>query len=124
MELSILVARIVALTYLSAGIAALSGKISFSKVVEEFEKNTALTFIAGLISIVLGMILVTYHNIWVKNWTVLITIIGWMSLLKGIMLIVLPQSISFFKNWYKNTRAWGFLMITVGLIFGYFGFLI
>ena len=62
--------------------------------------------------------------IWAKDWTVLITIIGWVSLLKGIILIAFPQSISSFKGIYKNTRLWGIFMIAIGLLFGYFGFII
>ena len=124
MELSILVARILALTYIAAGIAALSGKINFNKIVEDFEKSQGLTFLAGFITLIIGMLLVQYHNIWVKNWTVLITIIGWMSLLKGIMLIAFPRFISSFKGWYKNTRIWGIFMIVLVILFGYFGFII
>lgn len=122
MELSFLVAKILAILYISAGIAALSGRITFSKIAEDFEKSQGLTFISGFITLIIGMLLVTYHNIWVKNWTVLITIIAWVSLLKGVMLIAFPQSISSFKGWYKNTRIWGVFIIIVGLLFGYFGF--
>ena len=123
MELSVLVAKIIALTYISAGIAALSGKLTFSKMIEDFERSPGLIYLAGLMALIVGMLLVQYHNMWVKNWTLLITLIGWASLLKGIMLIAFPQSISFFKNWYKNSRMWGIFMIVFGLLFGYFGWL-
>ena len=124
MELSVLVAKILALVYISAGIAAVSGKITFSKIVEDFEKSQGLTFISGLMALVIGMLLVKYHNIWVRDWIVLITIIAWIALLKGIMLIAFPHFISSCKGWYKNTRVWGIFMIAVGLLFGYFGFTI
>lgn len=123
MVLSVLVARILALTYISAGIAALSGKITFGKIVEGFEKSSALTFISGFITLVFGMVLVTYHNIWARSWIVLITIIGWMSLLKGIMLIIFPQYILYFKGMYKNNRVCGIIMLALGLLFGYFSIL-
>jgi len=123
MELSFLVAKMLAIVYISAGIAAVSGKITFSRIVEDFEKSQGLTFISGFMTLVIGMLLVHYHNIWVKDWTVLITIVAWMSLLKGIMLIVFPQFISYFKAMYKNTRVWGIFMIIIGLLFGYFGFI-
>ena len=122
MELSVLVARIIAIVYLAAGIGALSGRISFKKIVENFESSQALTYLAGFMALMIGMILVHYHNIWVKDWIVLITVIGWLSLLKGIMLISCPQCISFFKSWYENTRIWGIFLIVVGLIFAYLGF--
>ena len=121
---SILVAKILALTYISAGIAALSGKLSFSKMIEEYERSSALAFVTGFIALTLGMLLVEYHNVWVPNWPVLITFIGWGMLLKGIMLIAFPQCILFFKGWCQNTRAWGIVMIALGLLFGYFGFVI
>ncbi|MCR4336368.1 MAG: hypothetical protein NUV91_00980 [Candidatus Omnitrophica bacterium] len=123
MELSILVAKILTLTYISAGIAALRGKINFAQMIEEFEKSPALTFITGFIALVFGATLVQYHNIWTKDWIVLITIVGWISLLKGIILIAFPQSVSSFKSWYKNTRVWGIIMILFGALFAYFGFL-
>ncbi len=122
MPLSILIAKILALTYISAGIGALSGQITFAKMVEDFEKSQALTFMSGFITLVLGALVVQYHNIWVKDWTVLVTVVGWMTLFKGIRLMAFPQSMSFFKSWYKNTKAWGFLMIALGILFGYFGF--
>jgi hypothetical protein len=122
MTLSILVAKILALTYISAGIAALSGKITFSQMMEDFERSPGLTFITGFMTLIFGVILVTYHNIWVKNWTVLITLIGWISVLKGIRLIAFPQSNAYFKSWYKNSKVWGICMLFVGIVFGYFGF--
>ena len=123
MELPVLVARMLALVYISAGIAALSGNIDFRKIVEDYSSSQGLTFISGFMALIFGVLLVHYHNIWVKDWIVIITIIGWMSLFKGIMLIAFPQSISYFKNWYKNTRVWGIFMIVLGLVFGYFGFI-
>lgn len=124
MELSILVARILALTYAAAGIAALSGKLAFGDIMKDFERSPGLTFVTGYITLILGTLLVTYHNIWTTDWTVLITIIGWMSLIKGVMLIAFPGYLGWFRTWYKNTRAWGIAMIAIGLLFGYFGFVL
>jgi len=122
MELSTLVAQMIAITYISAGIAAFTSKSIFTKMIEDFEKSRGLTFITGFIAIILGMLLVTYHNIWVQDWPVLVTIIGWLSVVKGIMLIAFPQTISFFKKMYKQSQTLGALMIVFGLILGYFGF--
>ncbi|HXV28204.1 MAG TPA: hypothetical protein VD913_04485 [bacterium] len=124
MELSVLVAKILALVYVAAGISALRGKPTFREMIENFERSPALTYVSGFMTLVLGALLVAYHNIWVRNWTVLITIVGWLSLVKGVMLIAFPGYISFFKNWYQNTWVWGIFMIVIGLVFGYFGFIL
>jgi hypothetical protein len=122
MELSILVAKIISLLYLSTGISALTGQTTFKGILEDILSSRALSFTLGLIGLILGMLLVEYHNFWVKDWTVLITIIGWASLIKGVMLIAYPQSLGWFKSWYKNAQVFGTLAIAIGLLFGYFGF--
>jgi hypothetical protein len=124
MELSVLVARMLSIIYISAGVAAISKKITFGKIVEDFENSQGLTFISGFITIVIGMLLVTYHNIWVKDWRVIITIISWIALLKGVMLIIFPKFILHFREIYKKTRIWGLFMLALGFLFGYFGFIV
>ena len=124
MGLSILVAKMLALIYISVGVGMLSGKFKDKKIIEDFENSPGLTYFAGMITLILGMLLVGYHNIWIKNWTLVITLIGWLILLKGIMLIAFPQCISFFKGWYKYTRTSGLIFIAFGLLCGYFGFML
>jgi len=123
MELSVVVARILSLTYLAAGVGALRGQISFRKMLHEFEQSPGLTYLSGFIALIVGMILVTYHNRWVSDWPVLITVVGWLSLVKGVLLIAAPQFLTSFKGWYKNAQRWGAAMVALGLLFGYFGFL-
>lgn len=123
MELSILGAKIIAVIYISSGIGVLIGQINFNTIAADFNKSTALTFIAGSFGIIIGLILVKYHNHWVKNWTVLITIISWAFLIGGFIVVVFPKSLSYFSRVYKHSPAWGILMICFGLLFGYFGFI-
>ena len=124
MELSIFIAKIIALLYLAAGVAALRGVIDFAKIVDDYNKSPALIFMSGLFALIAGMIVIRYHNIWVKDWTVLITLFGWAAAIKGTLFIAFPDSLKLFKGMYKNTRIWGVLMILIGMLFGYFGFII
>jgi hypothetical protein len=122
MDLSTLVAKIIAVIYISSGIAVLIGQVSFNEIAGDLDKSPALTFIAGSLGAVSGMILLEYHNSWVKNWTVLITIFSWALLLGGISVVIFPKSLSYFSRSYKTSPIWGILMIFFGLLFGYFGF--
>ena len=122
MALSILVAQILAVVYIAVGISAVRGKPNFADMVDDFERSPALTYVTGFFTLVIGMLLLHVHNIWVKNWTVLITIVAWMATIKGFFLIAFPNFISAFKGWYRNTQVWGFFLIALGLLFGYFGF--
>ena len=125
MELSILVAKIVSVIYLSAGLGAIFSANHYRKLLDDMVNNTALTYLMGFTAVVVGFLLVSYHNIWVKDWTVLITIIGWLALLKGIVLIVFPE----FVYWYAKPiftgsgfKMFPYAAIFLGLLFGYFGF--
>ena len=65
------------------------------------------------------------HNIWVKNWQIIITILGWLSLIKGLSLLFMPELV---KKYTKNIEKSQFLPyalvlgIIIGLIITYFGF--
>ena len=77
MELSILVAKILALFYIAYGIGIFSGKVNIGKMMKSLEDSQGLSLVLGMILLILGALLVNAHNIWVKDWTVLITIIAW-----------------------------------------------
>ncbi len=126
MELSILVAKLLAVFYVSLGVGAISGKLNVNKLMANFEESPALVLMSGFSMILVGGLLVNSHNIWVKDWTVLITLMAWAILIKGVIFLAFPQLISSFKGFYKNlnVQAWGYLVIAFGLLFGYFGFVV
>jgi len=123
MDLSVLVAKIIAVIYIASGAAVLIGTVKISDIVKEYEKSPVLIFLSGVMAIIFGMILVNYHNVWVKNWTVLITIISWVILIEGIVVVIMPASLLYMKNLIIESRFWGIFMIVFGSLFGYFGFI-
>ena len=124
MELSILVAKIAAIIYLSVGLGVLFGQVNLKKLMKSFLDGAGLTFISGFFMIVLGSLLIQNHNFWVMNWTVLITIIGWAILIKGILFLLLPKLFLSFGEKFTTSKIWlGILTIVIGLILGYFGFM-
>ncbi len=124
MELSIFVAKIFALYMFAVGVGVFSGKLNVSKMVADLEKSQGLSLIAGFVTLVLGALLVQYHNLWSGAWwVILITILSWGVLLKGFLLIAYPQAIFSFKGLYKNMKpSWGIPFMVLGLLLGYFLF--
>lgn len=126
MELSILIAQITAIIYLSAALGALFNQEYYRKILDDFSKNAALTYIIGFITVILGFLMVRYHNIWVKDWPVLITVLGWLALFKGILLIAFPKLIFLQAEFLFRSKCFQFfpyIAIAMGLFFGYFGFI-
>jgi uncharacterized membrane protein HdeD (DUF308 family) len=52
----------------------------------------SVTFLNGTLLFVGGISIVRVHNFWVRNWTVLLTLIGWLMLLLGLLRIFFPTA--------------------------------
>jgi hypothetical protein len=125
MELSILIAKIVSVIYLSASLGCFFSKDYYLKISEDMCKNAALTYMMGFVTVIFGFLIVNYHNLWGSDWTVLITIIGWLSLIKGLLLIVSPKLFQRLYEPFLTARALRiipYVTLSLGLLFGYFGF--
>jgi hypothetical protein len=125
METSIAIARIIAIAYLSIGFGLIISKSYYENQFERIVNNAGVLYLGGFMGIVFGSLIIEGHNFWVNNWTVLITIIGWLSLIKGIVLLIFPnQYLPLIKPFYKPKNINGFAIISLalGLLFGYFGF--
>ena len=59
----------------------------------EMTDDKAFVISTGYITLILGLVTVILHNIWVWNWTLIITILGWSTLIKGISKVGWPEQI-------------------------------
>jgi hypothetical protein len=125
MKLSKLIAKMMSIIYLSASLGAFFSADYYSKIINDLFSNAGLVYLTGFITVILGLLIVNCHNRWVKNWTVVITIFGWIALLKGIVLITCPQSAHSLSE--RMLTGWRleffpYAALCLGLLFAYFGF--
>ena len=59
----------------------------------EMTDNKAFVISTGYITLLMGLATVILHNVWVYDWRVAITLLGWSTLLKGIGKIGFPELI-------------------------------
>ena len=59
----------------------------------EMTDDRAFVISTGYITFLMGLVTVILHNVWTWDWPVVITIIGWSTLLKGISKIGFPEMI-------------------------------
>jgi len=127
METPVLIARILALVYLSFGIGMLLNKNYYQKALIQFVENSFVLLYGGYMAIVLGMIILSVHNSWLGKWTDIITLIGWIATLKGVWLLMFPKLASQYRKLFENhnfVRALIPLVLLLGILFSYFGFYI
>ena len=92
METSIFIAKILGLVYLAVGLGMIFSPGYYREKFEEMVKNASFMYLGGLLALVVGFLVITYHNIWENSWVVLVTIIGWLALLKGLLLLIFPRT--------------------------------
>jgi hypothetical protein len=125
MELSILIARITAVVYLSVALGAVFSRNHYRRILADLFANAALTYLIGFAAVILGFLIVSYHNIWVKDWTVLVTVLGWLALMKGVLIIAFPGFVQSYSKLIfegKGLQFFPYVAAFIGLLFGYFGF--
>ena len=59
----------------------------FISVMMDVLKHRASAFILALFTLIIGLLMVTSHNVWVKGFPVLITILSWLILISGVIRI-------------------------------------
>ncbi len=57
-------------------------------------QSPALIMIAGYAAFVPGLAIVYFHNRWMGGWPVLVTVMGWLSLVVGLLRMVFPTQIA------------------------------
>lgn len=79
----------------------------------------------GLTGFTAGLAIVLGHNVWVKDWQVIITILGWIALLKGLALMFTPDLIKKCCKKVEDSPLLPFglvVLIFIGLVIAYLGF--
>ena len=127
MGTSLFIVKILGPCFLVVALGIMFNREFYQKVMEDFCKNSALMFFGGMFPLVIGLVIVLSHNVWVSSWPVIITIYGWAGILKGIWLLVFPNSAAKFTQAYSKNKTLllvhSVVILLLGAaltIFGYF----
>lgn len=64
---------------------------SFADFAREAVTNRPLIFLAGVLLLIAGLSIIQTHNLWVGDWRVIITLLGWLGVLGGLVRIFSPD---------------------------------
>lgn len=93
MDTSLFLAKLIGPTLLTISAAMLANQDNMRDMAADFLEHRGLIFLAGLLTLVAGIAIVLTHNVWVAGWPVIITILGWASIVGGVFRIVFPDSV-------------------------------
>lgn len=95
--------------YLIFGILFLAAK--FLGRVIEMTENRAFVISTGYISLLLGLAVVILHNVWAADWRTVITLLGWATLIKGILKIGFPEFIHKQAQKFKSQQTFDAIIL-------------
>ena len=86
------------------------------QVIKDLE-DQKFTIIFSFIAIIIGLLNISFHNIWEGDWRLIITLIGWTSLFIGLSLFVFPKRTVLYLDYLniKFVQAIYMLLFFIGL---------
>lgn len=123
MDNAIIIAQILGLLYLSVGVGMLLSPSHYDKLLSEFQTSASLIYLGGVMALLFGYIVLHMNNMWEMSYVGAITLIGWLGLVKGVLLLVKPDILlSQMGFWQKNRGLMQVLVIVLGAVFVYYGY--
>jgi vacuolar-type H+-ATPase subunit I/STV1 len=126
MDNSIVLARIIGPILIVIALGMIINIRKYRNLIEEFTKNIALTFTLGIITLLFGLLIIQFHNVWQFRWPLIITILGWAQVIKGSVLILLPGRMyatsQYFMNRTSLVLAWSIIVTALGILLTVLGY--
>jgi hypothetical protein len=126
MQKSIFLARLMGPVLLAIGLGVLLNTSVFRVMAGQFLHSYALIFVSGLLTLTAGLAIVLTHNVWVGDWRVIITVLGWLGVIGGLFRIIVPQEVAAIGTGMIAhgiaPMVGGVVMLVVGGALGYYGY--
>jgi uncharacterized protein YjeT (DUF2065 family) len=118
--------QIFSLFYITVGIGILVNPGFYKKLFEDFIDNAAILYLGGIMALTIGYLILTFHNTWTKDLSVIITIFGWLAMIKGLVILIRPKIIiTLSKAMVQKEnilKIEAIVIIILGLAFSFLGF--
>jgi hypothetical protein len=93
------------------------------KVISSIKNTAGAFYIGGIINLLLGLTIVTQNNIWVWSGALLVTILGWAWIVRGVLVLFIPQAIIKMTMSHKGfIKGMGVIPLVWGLALCWYAF--
>jgi len=117
MDISILLAKVIGPYFFIMAIVLYARMHKFKAMVNEAH-SPMFVFVSGARSLLFGLLLVACHNIWEGDWRTVITVIGWLLLVRGIVRLLFPERVLKMVKKVVNHSAVFCSLVLVALVVG------
>ena len=84
------IARLVGPLFAALGLGLLLNATFYAAAVGDGAHSPVLIAMAGMATLVAGLAILNAHRAWTADWRVLVTVIGWIFIIAGLIRLILP----------------------------------
>ncbi len=88
------IAGLIGPTLVAGSVAVLLNLGTWPGLVEQGFRDPVLIFVSGFPLFVAGLAIVRAHNRWEGGWPILVTVVGWLTLIGGLSRILFPTRLA------------------------------
>lgn len=118
--------QLFSLVYLAVGVGMLVNLDFYKKLFADFVENAAVLYLGGVAALAIGFVILAHRGIsCTHDWSMILSIIGWLALIKGIMILVRPtMMVAMMKGMMEDNllRIEAVVVILIGLALAFLGF--
>lgn len=120
MEISLFLAKVLGLYLTIVSLFMLLRFREFLNLMREVIVQRGFMLTTATEVIIIGILIVVAHNVWTLSWPIVITILGWLILIKGILRLFFPRTAEKAGNWWMKHDNYLYGMAIIWLILGLF----
>ncbi len=115
---AIFIARLTGPSLVVIGVGVLLNEANYAAMIMEAAHSPTLVYLSGLLTLPLGLAILNVYRAWTADWRVVITILGWLLAIGGVIRIVLPQFTATLATGLYSTSAGLLVFAVVMLVLG------
>lgn len=104
--------------FMAVAVALLINRRTVVGLIADLSNGPGIIFFAGILTLLAGLAIVRAHNVWSAEWTVLVTVIGWLCVIGGIIRIVWPDRVASMRDAVMKSEnaitAWALVALALG----------
>lgn len=127
MNITMLLAQIWGPIILAIGLGFFVSRSSYIRLYKDIQKEPLAVLSFGIFSMVIGILHISIHNAWGSFPQGLVSLLGWGTLMKGVLFIVAPRFVDKAADWEVSNKlvpSAGALILIVGIYLSYIGYFI
>jgi vacuolar-type H+-ATPase subunit I/STV1 len=99
-------------------VTAVARASDMQSLLSQFEANSMWTFVTGAFILLLGLTIVAAHQIWRGAAAIIVSLLGWLIVLRGLLLVAFPKFFASLANDMIGAQGW---WITACIVFALVG---